>query len=55
MRRRRPMRIRRWFRAVADLLLEQRGGDGFVRAFVERLFDITQLSEEAIDELVSSC
>ena len=38
---------------VAHLVLEQRGGEGFVRAFIERLLGINQLSKEQIDELVS--
>ncbi len=42
-------------KAVAHLVLEQRGGEGFVRAFIERLLGINQLSAEEIDELVSDC
>lgn len=42
-------------RQTADLVLEQRGGEGFVRAFVERLLDIDQLTEGEIHELVSNC
>lgn len=38
---------------IAHLVLEQCGGEGFVRAFIERLLDINQLSKEEIDELVS--
>lgn len=38
---------------AADLVLPQRGGDGFVRAFIERLLRINQLTKEEIDELVS--
>jgi len=40
---------------IADLVLEQRGGEGFVRAFVERLLKINKLSKEKIDELISNC
>ena len=40
-------------RAAADLVLEQRGGEGFVRAFIERLLDINHMSPEELDELVS--
>lgn len=40
---------------VAHLVMEQRGGEGFVRAFIERLLDINQLTEEKIDELISNC
>jgi YrbI family 3-deoxy-D-manno-octulosonate 8-phosphate phosphatase len=42
-------------REIAHLVLEQRGGEGFVRAFVERLLGIDQMSPEEIDELVSDC
>lgn len=38
---------------VADLVLEQRGGEGFVRAFIELLLGINKLSTREIDELVS--
>ena len=41
--------------AVANLVLEQRGGEGFVRAFIERLLGIPQLTSEELDELVSDC
>lgn len=40
-------------RGIADLVMEQKGGEGFVRAFIERLLEINLLSEEEIDELVS--
>jgi len=40
-------------RDVADLVMSERGGEGFVRAFVERLLGISQLSREEFDELVS--
>jgi YrbI family 3-deoxy-D-manno-octulosonate 8-phosphate phosphatase len=40
-------------RGVAHLVMEQRGGDGFVRAFLERLLRIDELSSEEVDELVS--
>lgn len=38
---------------VAHSVMQQRGGDGFVRAFIEQLLEIEQLTEEEIDELVS--
>lgn len=38
---------------IAHLVMPQRGGEGFVRAFIERLLGIDQLSKEEIDELVS--
>lgn len=38
---------------AAHLVLEQKGGQGFVRAFVELLLGINALSKDEIDELVS--
>lgn len=40
---------------VADLVLPQRGGEGFVRAFIERMLGINELRDRDIDELVSNC
>jgi len=40
-------------RSTASLVLEERGGEGFVRAFIERLLSINLLTPEEIDELVS--
>jgi 3-deoxy-D-manno-octulosonate 8-phosphate phosphatase KdsC-like HAD superfamily phosphatase len=40
-------------RAVASAVLPYRGGHGFVRALVERLLRIDQLSGDHLDELVS--
>lgn len=40
---------------TAHLVLEQRGGEGFVRGFIERLLGINYLTKEEIDELVSNC
>lgn len=40
-------------RKVAHLVMTERGGEGFVRAFIERLLGINLLSEEEINELVS--
>ena len=42
-------------RSVAHLIIERPGGEGFVRAFIERLLKINELSSEEIDELVSDC
>ncbi|MDA1095641.1 MAG: hypothetical protein O3B84_00055 [Chloroflexi bacterium] len=42
-------------RSVAQLIVERPGGEGFVRAFIERLLKINELSPEEIDELVSGC
>jgi 3-deoxy-D-manno-octulosonate 8-phosphate phosphatase (KDO 8-P phosphatase) len=39
----------------AHRVLAQRGGEGFIRAFIELLLGIDQLSTEEIDELVSHC
>ncbi|MDV7340799.1 HAD hydrolase family protein [Terasakiella sp. A23] len=40
---------------VADLVLPERGGEGFVRAFVERLLRINQMTDRDLDELISNC
>jgi len=42
-------------RNVAHLTIERFGGEGFVRAFIELLLKINELSPEEIDELVSGC
>lgn len=39
---------------IADLVMPQRGGDGFVRAFIELLLGINNFSKEELDELVSN-
>lgn len=39
-------------RAVASAVLPQAGGNGFVRAFVERLLDIEHMTTEELHELV---
>ena len=40
---------------IASLVLQQPGGKGFVREFVELLLDVERLSEDGIHELVSNC
>lgn len=40
---------------VADLVLNQKGGEGFVRSFVELLLGINKLTKEKLDELISNC
>lgn len=40
---------------VANYVLEQRGGEGCVRTFVEQLLGIENMSEEKLDELISNC
>ena len=40
---------------IAHLVLEQRGGEGFVRAFIEHFLGINQLTKEEIDEFISNC
>lgn len=42
-------------RAAASAVLAQRGGEGFVRAFVERLLDLEKLTTKEIHELVHHC
>lgn len=39
----------------AHLVIAKRGGDGFIRDFIELLLGIDKLSKEEIDELVSNC
>ena len=39
--------------SVAKQTMQVRGGEGFVRAFIEQLLKIDQLTKEEIDELVS--
>jgi YrbI family 3-deoxy-D-manno-octulosonate 8-phosphate phosphatase len=39
----------------ATFVLPQKGGQGFVRAFIEGLININILTEEKIDELISNC
>ena len=41
-------------RAVAHLVLSQPGGEGCVRAFVERLLRVGDLSVDEIDDLISN-
>lgn len=38
---------------IADIVYKERGGDGFVRAFIEDLLGIKKLSKERIYELIS--
>ena len=40
---------------AANLIIERPGGEGFVRTFIELLFEINGLPPEEIDELVSGC
>lgn len=42
-------------RAAASAVLEQAGGEGFVRAFVERLLDLEKMTTKEIHELVHHC
>ena len=42
-------------RECAKIVLPKKGGDGFVRAFVELLLGVDKLNEEKIDELISNC
>ncbi|NVK18608.1 MAG: HAD hydrolase family protein [Methylocystaceae bacterium] len=40
---------------IADLVLHERGGEGFVRAFVEKLLRINTMTDRELDELISNC
>ncbi len=42
-------------RDAAHVVLEQKGGEGFVRAFVERFLGIHEFSKETLDEFISHC
>lgn len=44
-----------WVQKIAHLVLEQRGGEGFVRVFIEHLLAMKQLTSEEIDEIISNC
>jgi 3-deoxy-D-manno-octulosonate 8-phosphate phosphatase (KDO 8-P phosphatase) len=48
-----PMDAHPLVSSVADLVMEQRGGEGFVRAFIERFLGIKQLTTGELDELLS--
>jgi YrbI family 3-deoxy-D-manno-octulosonate 8-phosphate phosphatase len=40
---------------VASLVLNEKGGEGFIRSFIEKLLRLDNLTEEEIHELVSNC
>ncbi len=40
---------------IANIVLPQKGGEGFISAFIERLIGIESFTQEEIDELVSNC
>ena len=40
---------------VASLVLAETGGNGFVRAFIEKFLNIHQMTQEKIDELILDC
>ena len=40
-------------RSVVGLVLDERGGESFVRRFVERMLGLDQMTEDRIDEFVS--
>lgn len=42
-------------RRIASVVLRQTGGDGFVRAFVEKFLGLEKLTVGEINELVSDC
>lgn len=50
-----PADAHRVVRETASLVLEERGGEGFVRAFVERLLGFNHLTIEEINDIVSDC
>lgn len=53
-----PSDAHSWVQQIADLVLEQRGGEGFVRSFIEHLFGMKQLpvkEREEMYEIISNC
>jgi len=40
---------------VASIVLDMNGGNGFVRAFIEKFLNIHLMTEEQIDELILDC
>lgn len=40
---------------IAHKVYLEKGGDGFVRAFIEDLIGIKELTKESLDELISNC
>jgi 3-deoxy-D-manno-octulosonate 8-phosphate phosphatase (KDO 8-P phosphatase) len=42
-------------RNIASVVLPEKGGDGFIRSFVEHLFNIHTLTSEEIDDIISNC
>lgn len=40
---------------ISHLVVQKRGGDGFVRSFIEQLLGIEELTEDEVDELISNC
>ena len=42
-------------KSLASCVLTQKGGEGFVRAFIEKLLVINKLNLEEIDGLISNC
>ena len=40
-------------RDIADLVMQERGGEGFVRAFIEHLLGVNHLTQQELHELVS--
>ena len=50
-----PMDSHPYILSIADLVIQKKGGDGFVRAFIELLLGIDKLNKECFDELISNC
>lgn len=40
---------------IADLVMPQNGGDGFIRSFIELWLGINVMTQEKINELISNC
>ena len=50
-----PMNSHPYILRIADLVIKKRGGDGFVRDFIELLLGVNKLNKEDFDELISNC
>ena len=40
---------------IADFVLDAKGGNGFVRLFVEKILGIDHLKKEELNEFISNC
>jgi YrbI family 3-deoxy-D-manno-octulosonate 8-phosphate phosphatase len=50
-----PIDAHSMIKDIASCVLPEKGGEGFVRNFVEKLINLENLSKEKIDELIFNC